>query len=37
MLTMTRQAFDATGNPVEYGDHCYRASGYSINLMVDER
>ena len=37
VLTMTRQAFDATGNAVEYGDHCYRASGYSINLMVDER
>jgi GntR family transcriptional regulator len=27
----------AVANAVEYGDHCYRASDYSINLMVDER
>ena len=37
LLTMTRMAFDAAGNPVEYGDHCYRASDYTIDLMVDER
>jgi DNA-binding GntR family transcriptional regulator len=37
LLTMTRTAFDASGNPVEYGDHCYRASDYTIDLMVDER
>lgn len=37
LLTMTRMAFDASGNPVEYGDHCYRASDYTIDLMVDER
>jgi DNA-binding GntR family transcriptional regulator len=37
VLTMTRMAFDASGNPVEYGDHCYRASDYTIDLMVDER
>jgi len=37
VLTMTRMAFDAAGQAVEFGDHCYRASAYSINLMVDER
>lgn len=37
LLTMIRMAFDASGNPVEYGDHCYRASDYTIDLMVDER
>jgi GntR family transcriptional regulator len=34
---MTRMAFDAGGNAVEYGSHCYRAADYAINLMVDER
>nr|WP_277349688.1 GntR family transcriptional regulator [Planosporangium thailandense] len=37
VLTMTRSAFDATGNPVEYGDHCYRAQDYSIEVMLDKR
>src|SRR4051794_11104520 len=37
VLTMTRMAFDAAGNAVEYGSHCYRAADYVINLMVDER
>ena len=37
VLTMTRSAFDAMGNPVEYGDHSYRAQDYSIDVMVDER
>ncbi len=37
VLTMTRSAFDAIGNPVEYGDHCYRAEDYSIEVMIDER
>jgi GntR family transcriptional regulator len=37
VLTMTRMAFDADGKAVEYGDHCYRASDYSIEVMVDER
>lgn len=37
VLTMTRMAFDADGRAVEFGDHCYRASDYSIDLMVDER
>ena len=37
VLTMTRMAFDAGGSAVEFGDHCYRASDYTIDLMVDER
>ncbi|GIH68430.1 GntR family transcriptional regulator [Sphaerimonospora thailandensis] len=37
VLTMTRVAFDAVGSPVEYGDHCYRAQDYSIEVMVDQR
>ncbi len=37
VLTMTRMAFDSSGNAVEYGDHAYRASDYTIDLMVDER
>ncbi|HET7278047.1 MAG TPA: GntR family transcriptional regulator [Dermatophilaceae bacterium] len=37
VLTMTRLAFDAAGSAIEYGDHCYRAEDYSIDIMVDER
>ena len=37
VLTMTRTAFDSVGGPVEYGDHCYRAQDYSIEVMLDER
>ncbi|MCU1537450.1 MAG: GntR family transcriptional regulator [Humibacillus sp.] len=37
VLTMTRTAFDAVGGPVEYGDHCYCAQDYSIEVMLDER
>ena len=37
VLTMTRIAFDSTGTPVEYGNHCYRADDYTIDLMIDER
>lgn len=37
VLTMTRTAFDAVGKPVEYGDHCYRAQDYTIEVMVDQR
>jgi len=37
VLTMTRMAFDPSGNAVEFGDHSYRASDYTIDLMVDER
>lgn len=37
VLTMTRSAFDAMGAPIEYGDHCFRASHYSVDVMIDER
>lgn len=37
VLTMTRMAFNADGLAVEFGDHSYRASDYTIDLMVDER
>ena len=37
VLTMIRTAFDASGQAIEFGDHCYRASDYTIDLMVDER
>jgi len=37
LLTMTRSAFDASGAPVEFGSHCYRAEDYTIDIMVDER
>lgn len=37
VLTMTRMAFDASGKAVEFGDHCYRAEDYSIDIMVDQR
>jgi GntR family transcriptional regulator len=37
LLTMTRSAYDAEGEPVEYGDHCYRAEQYAIDVTVHER
>jgi len=37
VLTMTRAAFDASGRPVEYGDHSYRAQDYTVEVMVDQR
>jgi len=37
LVTMTRSAYDADGEPVEYGDHCYRADQYSVDVMVTER
>ena len=37
LLTMTRSAYDAEGEPVEYGDHCYRAEHYAIDVTVHER
>lgn len=37
VLTMTRMAFDASGAAIEFGDHAYRASDYTIDLMLDER
>jgi DNA-binding GntR family transcriptional regulator len=37
VLTMTRAAFDASGQAVEYGDHSYRAQDYTVEVMVDQR
>jgi DNA-binding GntR family transcriptional regulator len=34
LLTMTRNAWDAAGRPVEYGSHVYRASMYSFELNL---
>jgi DNA-binding GntR family transcriptional regulator len=34
LLTMTRTAWDATGRPLEYGSHVYRASRYSFELNL---
>ena len=34
LLTMNRTAFDDEGRPVEYGDHLYRASLYSFELVL---
>ena len=37
LLTMTRSAYDAAGEPVEFGDHCYRAEHYALEVTVHER
>jgi GntR family transcriptional regulator len=37
LLTMSRVAFDATGNPVEFGDHCYRYDQYYFDFTVHEK
>ena len=37
VLTMTRTAFGGTGDAIEFGDHCYRAEDYSLDLLLDER
>jgi DNA-binding GntR family transcriptional regulator len=37
VLTMSRLAYDASGIAIELGDHSYRATDYTIELMVDER
>ncbi len=34
VLTMSRRAYDASGQPVEYGDHCYRYDRYKFDLTV---
>lgn len=34
LLTMHRTAFDDEGRPVEHGDHLYRASLYSFELVL---
>jgi DNA-binding GntR family transcriptional regulator len=37
LVTMTRSAYDADGSPVEFGDHCYRADQYSVEVLVSDR
>lgn len=37
LLTMTRSAYDADGEAVEFGDHCYRAEHYTLEVAVHER
>jgi len=37
VLTMSRLAYDAGGVAVELGDHSYRATDYTVDLMIDER
>lgn len=37
LLTMTRRAFDAQGEAVEFGDHCYRYDQYAFEVTVHER
>ncbi len=34
VLTMTRRAYDSAGNPVEFGDHCYRHDRYVFDITV---
>lgn len=34
VLTMTRRAYDASGNPIEFGDHSYRYDRYLMDLTV---
>jgi GntR family transcriptional regulator len=36
LLTMSRTAFDASGKPVEFGDHCYRYDQYFFDITVHE-
>ncbi|MEV6285988.1 GntR family transcriptional regulator [Kribbella sp. NPDC051770] len=37
LVTMTRSAYDADGSAVEFGDHCYRADQYSVEVVVSDR
>jgi DNA-binding GntR family transcriptional regulator len=37
LLTMSRIAYDDSGRPVEYGNHIYRASHYSFELVLVNR
>ncbi|WP_350278331.1 GntR family transcriptional regulator [Kribbella sp. HUAS MG21] len=37
LVTMTRSAYAADGSPIEYGNHCYRADQYSVDVVVSER
>lgn len=37
LLTMTRSAYSAKGEAVEYGDHCYRYDQYAFDVTVHDR
>lgn len=37
LLTMTRMAYDASGRPIEYGWHRYRADSYSFDTVLMDR
>jgi len=37
LLTMSRRAYAANGEAVEYGDHCYRYDQYAFDVTVHER
>jgi DNA-binding GntR family transcriptional regulator len=37
LLAMRRTAYDADGQPIEFGDHLYRAEGYAIEVTVFDR
>lgn len=37
VLTMTRTAFGAQGEPVEHANHCYDAEAYALEMTLDER
>jgi len=34
VLTMSRKAYDSSGAPVEFGDHCYRYDRYVFDITV---
>ncbi len=34
VLTMSRRAYDASGTPVEFGEHCYRFDRYRFDVTV---
>ena len=36
VLTMSRKAYDSSGAPVEFGDHCYRYDQYTFDVTVHE-
>lgn len=37
LLTMSRRAYAADGQAIEYGDHCYRYDEYAFDVTVHER
>lgn len=37
LLTMSRRAYAADGQAVEYGDHCYRYDAYAFDVTVHDR